>query len=235
MHMYRLGRGTHKKIKRKLWLGIVLVLVMLFGAGGFFTVQLLHESEPSITTPKAITREYAPEAINDSKAFDQQLFTVSLPNDWLLKEHTTEPYNLYSFQATKKNADNRFLEIYVDKLPPDRPYNRLMPVSVDNNKIIVTGSVSDNCTTFTGPQGANQAAAPKVDSLPAKWQGVDFKCDMANYSRNVVGVGAAAAGSKLPLLGATSGKHTFYFIYIDHNVNPDYQILEEALSSLTLK
>ena len=51
-------------------------------------------------------------------------------------------------------------------------------------------------------------------------------CDMANVSRNVVGVGTSDTGHTLTLRGSETGETSFYVIYIDHNIHPDYQILE---------
>jgi hypothetical protein len=233
--MYRLGRRSKKKAKKQLWFVILALLLIPVIAIGYFIVRVAKDSDVKASTPQAITREYAVEEVDDRKVFDQTEFVVKLPNDWALKDHVTEPYNLYSWQATKKNADNRWLEIYVDRYPKDKAFNRLLPVSIDNNKIIVTGSVSENCTAFTGPQGANQAPASGVETLPAKWQGVDFLCDMANYTRNSVGVGTTGSQTAIKLSGAKTGMHTFFFVYIDHNINPDYQLLENTLASLEVK
>lgn len=233
--MYRLGRRSKKKAKKHVWFGILIVLIVPLLVGALVLVKLLQEDDPAPTTPQAITREYASQDASVSKVFDQDTFKITLPSDWRLKDHTTTQYNLYSFEATLKTADARSLEIFVDRLPPERAFNRMLPVSIDSNKLIVTGSVSENCTAFTGSQGPGQVPAAGVDKLPAKWQGVQFFCDMANYSRNNIGVGSVGSRQRLTLAGPTTGQHVFFFVYIDHSANPDYQILESALSSLEVK
>lgn len=230
--MYRLGRRSKKRTKKKIWVFILLLLLAVIAGVGYLIFMVLQEPDETITTTEAITREYAPPQGEDEKQFNQGPFVVSLPSDWIFKGHNERPHNLYSYQATKKNADNRWLEIYVDTVPTDVAFNRLLPVILENNKIVVTGSVSENCVEFTGPRGNPSAAG--VDKLAAKWQGVDFLCDMSNYTRNVVGVGTVASGHTIVLSGSTAGKHTFYFKYIDHNISPDYQILENALESLVV-
>jgi len=230
--MYRLGRRSKKHTKRKVWFLILLLLLVIAGAVGFFVYKVLSEPDETITTTQAITREYAPPQGEDAKEFNQGIYTITLPSDWVFKGHNETPYNMYSYQATKKNADNRWLEVYVDKVPNDVAFNRLLPVIIENNKIVVTGSVSENCVEFTGPQGNPSAAG--VPALAAKWQGVDFMCDMSNYTRNVVGVGTVASKHNIALAGPTAGQHVFYFKYIDHNISPDYQILEKALESLSV-
>lgn len=231
--MYRLGRHSKRKAKKHIWLLILVLLLVPFGAGGYFLFRLSQDGDVKPTTPLAITREYAVEEVDDRKVFDQDGFMIKLPQDWILKGHNTEPYNIYSFQATKKNADQRTLEVYVDRFDSEKAFNRLLPVSVDNNKIIVTGSVSENCVAFTGAQP--NAPDPTVAWLPAKWQGVDFRCDMANRVRNLVGVGMTGEKVGVPLTGARTGSRTFFFVYIDHSINPDYQILEDTLASLEVK
>lgn len=231
--MYRLGRHSKKKAKKHLWLVILAVLLVPFAAGGYFIVKLMKDGETKPTTPLAITREYAVEEVDDRKVFDQDGFSIKLPPDWIMKGHNTRPHNIYAFKATKKNADQRTLEVFVDRFDAEKAFNRLLPVSVEGNKIIVTGSVSENCVTFTGAQP--NTPDPKVSWLPAKWQGVDFRCDMANRVRNVVGVGTPGGKPGITLSGPRTGSHTFFFVYIDHNINPDYQILEDALASLEVK
>lgn len=228
--MYRLGRRSKRKAKRHIWVVILVLLLVPLGAGGYFLFRIFQDGDEKPTTPMAITREYAVEEVDDRKVFEQDGFRVKLPPDWILKGHNATPYNIYSFQATKKNADQRTFEIFIDRFDAEKNFNRLLPVSVDGNKIIVTGSVSENCVTFTGAQPSTPS--PGVAWLPAKWQGVDFRCDMANRVRNLVGVGTAGGKVGITLTGPKSGTHTFFFVYIDHNINPDYQILEDALASL---
>lgn len=231
--MYRLGRHSKRKAKKHIWFVFLFLLLVPFGAGGYLLFRLNQEGDTKPTTPLAITREYAVEEVDDRKVFDQDGFMIKLPPDWVMKGHNTEPYNIYSFQATKKNADQRTLEVYIDRFDTEKAFNRLLPVSTDSNKIVVTGSVSENCAAFTGAQPSTPD--PSVEWLPAKWQGVDFRCDMANRTRNVIGVGTVGGKIGVPLTGGRSGTRTFFFVYIDHSINPDYQIFEDALASLELQ
>lgn len=229
--MYRIGRRSKKHTKRKVWVFILLLLFVAIGVAGYFAYKIVQEPDETITTTQAITREYAPPQGEDTKEFKQNEFSITLPSDWVFKGHIDRPYNVYSYQATKKNADNRTLEVFVGVVPTDVAFNRLLPVIIENDKIVVTGSVSENCVEFTGPHGNPRGAG--VSALPAKWLGVDFLCDMSNYTRNVVGVGTVAQRHNIVLKGP-SGQRTFYFKYIDHNISPDYQILENALESLVV-
>jgi hypothetical protein len=233
--MYRLGR-YNKKTPHYKWLGIVVAVLLVVGAGAFVIFNFLNGGDSHSTGEVAITREYVKEVPNNHKTFDLKEFTVLLPDDWVLKEHmANNQINSYSWQASKKGADNRWFTVYVDRLPTKQVYNRMLPITIKDNKIIGTGSISDNCTAFTGTQGANKPAQPGIDTLPTKWQDVSFLCDMANYTRNVVGAGTEDNGTQLSLSGPKTGAHVFVVVYTDHNINPDYQILEDALTSLTVK
>lgn len=232
---YRIGRHARRKARKHLWVGILVLLLIGFGIGTAFIIRALSNSGTEISMPEPITREYAPLEDN-AKEFDQEEFTIKLPQDWRLKSHEqSEGRNLYQFQSTEKHKDNRWLEIYVNSKPQEKAFNRLLPLTIDSNQIIVVSSVSDNCTAFTGSQGANKPSETGEPILPAKWQGVSFLCDMANFTRNVVGVGTEQSGHELTLRGQTKGETTFYVVYIDHSISPDYQILERALESIEVK
>lgn len=230
--MYRIGKHSNVRIKKTIWSGIVVTLVVLVGFGVYTAYKALTAPTIQATLPSAIIHEFAsPEAAD--KTFNEQHFTLKLPEDWRLNSYSTESmYNKYTYQATAQNKDNRWLEVYVDRVPTNLSFNRILPVFISENRIVVASSVSDNCTQFTG-ETIKQPAT--IETIPAKWQGVSFVCDVANYVRNVVGVGSPETGHNLQLTGPSGVKRTFYFVYIDHNINPDYQILERAIESFSAK
>lgn len=232
--MYRIGRKDRKHTKRKIWVVILMFLLLCCIVGAYFAYTILSEDTEVITTTESITREYAPPQGEDVKEFSQDAFSVTLPADWVFKGTNSTVHTIFSYQATKKNADNRTLEIYVDNVPTDKAFNRMLPVIIEENRIKATGSVSDNCVEFTGQNNVNPQTTtqPVIDS---KWQGVAFRCDVANRSRNLVGVGMVDAGTNIVLNRPSGAKRTFYFLYIDHNINPDYKILEDALESFVTK
>lgn len=234
--MYRLGHPSiRKRKKRNSVLFVVVVALVVCGLVLFVLKSFMSGSSEEPFQPQSITREYPRQNQNTDKTFTQGGFSVTLPNDWVLKEHTSTPYESFSWQAGKKGADNRWLTIYVDTMPTSMAFNRLQPVSIANNRLLISGPISDNCTAFTGSQGAMKPSKPGIDTLPTKWQDVNFLCDMGNFTRNVVGVGTDDSGVQVPLMSSNGSRHAFMFVYTDHNANPDYQILEKALTSFTLK
>lgn len=108
--------------------------------------------------------------------------------------------------------------------------NRLMPVTVQGGSMSV-GNISDNCATFTGD--ASDANKSRSGQLKARWSGVDFICSMGSID-NQVGVGAPGGINEISLTGS-QGTHKYFFLYIDRTIQPDYTILEDALTSFRAK
>jgi hypothetical protein len=161
--------------------------------------------------------------------FDEAVFSFNLPIDWKKTgELTTGPYHKFSYQATLKNADNRFLDIYLDSIPADMPVN--MEVAVHGNGAHLShGEVSSNCTEFTNP------TVPKTLKVRAKWDGVDFLCDMDGTTRTIAGTSAPGTINKVSVENVGFTKHDLFFVYEDDNYNPDYGIFYNVLDSFSLK
>lgn len=161
--------------------------------------------------------------------FTEPTFTFELPIDWKKTgELTTGPYHEYTFQASKKNADNRWLYVYVDSLPTDMAVNKVVRVEANGDKL-THGEVSNNCTEFT------TQSSPRQLKVPARWDGIDFLCDYDSKTRNVVGTSAPGSMNKVVLQNVGFTKRAFFFVYEDNNYNPDYSILYNMLDSFTAK
>ena len=110
------------------------------------------------------------------------------------------------FKARK--SGQRLLDVYVDSHPDNFAVNRMLPVvAAEGGKLYAsTRDVSDNCTVYT--IGATTARTT-VQQL-AKWQNIEFLCDMANTMRNVVGIGSVGGGiNNINLTSLSTGKHRF--------------------------
>lgn len=223
MAKYRLGRGSRKHLKRRAWRVIsVLIFVGFLAISGLVLWLFMNMSTEEVTQPQAITHEYVAPA-QTGKLFEEANFSLRLPDDWKLATHDTHPYDYYKFQATEKGADNRWLELYIDAFPTNVSVNRLLPVRIEDGKAVLAGGVSDNCAKFTDGPAVSGAA-------PSKWAEVNFSCDMARTSQNRVGVGALEQGQQIKL-----GGRTYLIIYTDHNISPNYQIIEDMVESFTAK
>lgn len=223
--MYRVGYRRHKSHIIRLLMGIITMAVLVAAVAWFF------RGTSSVTNPEPVTHTVSSNE-GATKGFDEGIFTFSLPVDWVVESHDAQQYTL---QSTKKYFDNRTLNIYLDTIPPNFALNRLLPVQIQGNTI-QTGTVSDDCRSFTGGSISGAQQAQSLPNTPAKWQGISFICDLSNYNRNAVGTGSIGSPlNTITLLGPASGKHSFFFVYTDHNVNPDYNIFYAMLQSFRLK
>lgn len=163
--------------------------------------------------------------------FTTDLFKLSLPSGWaeLGKKNPTSDEVYYEYQSKIKDYDNRLLRVYVDVMPKQYPLNRLLPITVVDNRIS-PGVLSDDCKSFTGAPLTGTGVAQQTATWTAKWQGVDFICDLAR-PQNYAGTASQDEGNAVTLVSKNGAKHKYFFVYIDHNVRPDYQIFTDALKS----
>jgi hypothetical protein len=117
----------------------------------------------------------------------------------------------------------------VDHIPTALAINRLLAVQSSGDKMTPVGMVSDNCTNFTDK--ATESAA--TGTAPAKWNGVNFICDMANYERDVVATGSSG-GINMVTLSSKSGTHQVCLVYTDNSIDPDYSVFTDIVQSFTL-
>lgn len=226
--------GHRPKAKRHIVAVSVLVCLLVMGGLAYFVV---HDLRRNVSTQVEGKSEIVGQVVGDEtakKTIDEPLYAFQLPKDWKLKERiNTEALTGVTWQATKKNQDNRWVTVYVDKLPLTKSVNRLLPVTPNGNTLLV-GDLSDNCATFTdgGTTDANKAINAK--DVPAKWSGVDFICNLPSVVDNQIGVGAVGGVNQVTLTG-TKGAHKYFIIYTDHNIQPNYSILTDMLQSFRTK
>jgi hypothetical protein len=167
-----------------------------------------------------------------TKEFKTKTFTISMPTTWELlgkkNPYTNQVY--YEFQNKQEGEDNRWLKVYEDVFPEDLPLKRLMPVNIVEGRVI-PGTISDECTKFTGApiDGPNKNVA--TQTWTAKWQGINFTCDMSTNLSNVSGTATIDNGYGIPFKGSDGKTRKYFFVYIDNNIRPDYQVYSEALKS----
>ncbi len=226
---YEIGRRRHKSWRRV----IVGILAVLFLAGGLYSNKQFQEATKPVVRNSAESSHTTVVLNARTQHFDQPVFGFDAPADWKHMKHDTAPYNLYSYRSTLVDADNRYLDIYVDKLPQSLAVNKAVAVYAQGNNL-THGVVSDNCTTFTsvGPTGIH---SDKPLSILSKWDGVEFLCDNDNVTHNVIGTSAPGSINKVTLTSLASGLHPFFFVYTDNNATPDYTIFYRMLESFVVK
>jgi hypothetical protein len=225
--MYHEGKriiSHHKSHVIMVWIVIVLVALTV---GGIISAKHLLKSDTNLgKTPKPVVNTVVA-ASSPTKQFTEGIFTISLPKDWVYVGRAQDIYRAYIFENTATDKGVRQLDIYVDNIPTGLGVNQVLPVTTAVTKIYVT-SVSGNCAQFTGDK------VPGNPATPAKWQGVNFLCDLGNYTRNVVGTSTDTSVNSLTLTGPTAGTHKLFFTYTDNSAEPDYQILYDSLQSFRL-
>jgi hypothetical protein len=229
---YRYDHRVGKHRKRQV-LVVLATLVTVFGLFGFIIANDLsknkaHEQSGPSNNVKQVLGDTSRQTINESE------FTMELPRDWKetgRKNSRTE--HSISWQATKKNEDNRYLTIYIDIIPTDKAVNRLLPVTAKENGLS-HGEVSDKCENFTVGGTANAQDAMKLKPAPSKFQQVDFICNLERIVDNDVGTGSNN-GINTVIVAGPKGTHKYFFLYTDRNVQPKYSILYDTLDSFKAK
>lgn len=220
------------KLSHKVIHTVLTVLVTLLIVGGAWYGYLFFKKDTQVqmkNNPGQVISTTVAANPQGTAHFTEAFFSFDLPGDWKKTgELTTGPYHKYSYRATLKNADNRFLDIYADTIPQGMAVNRVVRVEANGNSLS-HGEVSNNCAEFT-----NQTT-PKQLKLPAKWDGVNFLCDMDGTSRNITGTSSPTAVNDVTLQDVGFTKHSFFFVYEDDNYTPDYSILYNMLDSFKIK
>ncbi|HSH18543.1 MAG TPA: hypothetical protein VK978_04095 [Candidatus Saccharimonadales bacterium] len=208
----------------------IVVTLALVGGGAYAYRLFQQDIQTTYQSNPGKARVSTVEALNPARArFNEAAFTMDLPGDWKrLQADLSGPYKKYSYQAGLKNADNRYLHIYVDGIPLNMAVNKSVAVRGEGAKLS-HGMVSENCIEFTAKPSSGAL------SVPAKWEGVDFLCDTDSVSRNVVGTSSPGMINKVELTNIGFTKRSFFFVYEDNNYTPDYDIFYKMLDSFTVK
>lgn len=229
--MYAHGK-RHSSHRRK----IILFFAIVFCLAGYglYSFYLADTKEVISNNDLSTTR------VNDDRealaTFNQKYFSISLPRDWQLYKADEEDHrNAYYFKSTKKNNDGRNLVVYLDYDTNSYAVNKVLPVSANNNLLSV-GQISDTCANFVGTgNNVNAQADQKLPDTVAKWQNISFLCDLSHANRNAVGTSSIDGINKVIVQGSGGEKHTYFFLYTDHNNVADYTLLVNALKSFQAK
>lgn len=230
---YKLGTRSAGKRRRRLirLTAAAGLLVALVFVGMHSTVAVKHALEPrtSIKQSAAATTKIAYD--KKTVTYSQPDFTVELPATWKPVPRPAGPYQTYSWSTSDSGTDGQEITVYQDTIPVNFAVNRALVVEGQVDHLQVTGTVSDNCTTFTSSlHGSGQAG------VPAKWQGISFLCDRANATRDTVGTSSADGVNTVLLKNSSTGMtHKYFFTYTNHSINADYSVFYDMLRNLKMK
>lgn len=154
-------------------------------------------------------------------------FTFDLPAGWrAVTAPSTQPTAM-SWTGVASGGAGRRLDVYIDNVPVALAANRLLPVQPSGDRLNPVGNVSDNCTNFTDKATESTATG----TAPAKWNGVNFICDMANYERDVVVTGSSEGINTVTLSGTAGTHHQVCLVYTDNSIDPDYSVFIAVVQS----
>lgn len=223
--VYQHQLHAHKTRRPHPWRWLALILV-LTGTGLWYGLNQL-ESDTVLSTPKTIVKEIDVDSAVDS--YQKGAFSIDLPKGWQFMSKYENVYTIYRFKSTLSgDPGNRTIDVYEDSNLPNFAVNRMVPVVATETGGLVTDTaqVSENCTAYT----TGNLSGPTVGKT-AKWQGIEFLCDMGNTLRNVVGTGSTDGLNTVNVKTPTSRNHKYFFTYTDNNINPDFGIFIKALNS----
>lgn len=234
--MYKHGRPVYKLTRRPLFV-IAAILLIAASLGYYFIIrpntrnEIRNNDTARVTTLKS--------GSSNDTLVDDTLFSFTLPGPWNLSDQDWDArYHSYQWASEDKKLAGRSFRLYVDTIPKDQAVNYLLPVKVADNTMGL-GDISENCVNFTQnaiPEDQRPANIPvNQAALPSRWQLVDFLCDNANITHQVVGASSSAGINTVTLTGPTKGTHKFFFLYRDNNLNADLNTMVTILSSFKVK
>ncbi len=225
--MYRVDRRIHrhKRARRRLLIAIALLVVVgsIYGL-----VHLRISPKQQVRNSPPVSKAYNAES-SKKITVSKQYFTLQLPAGWQeIGVANASVVARYSFRSAAGQA--RLMDLYIDGQPNNLGLNKAIVVNGSGDGVI-HDVVSDNCTTYTDGSKKN----PQTGLAPAKWQGIDFSCDMANFARALVGTISKDGLNHFNGTGPVHGTHQYLILYTDNNISPDYTVLYDILSSLRFK
>ena len=224
--MYTVNKTRNrKKLAFSIMAGLLLVFAVIAGVFWIFVIRDNDSSSANFNRTGGTVAVVRPA----TEEFTTDEFSIELPSGWKLKgkENPFADEVFYNFQSDTTDYTNRWLRVYVNVYPNDIELARLLPITVEANKI-KPGLASNDCKTFDGAPKQGTQASKQV--WTAVWEGISFNCNMTNQL-NYLGTATEQDGFGVPITGEKSGTNKYFFVYIDHNVRPDYSILNTALKS----
>lgn len=226
--MYRAGaRPKNKKRRRRIWLIVILLLILI----SWFSYGAIKKAATPKSEIKQAQATY--KKIDYSKktqTFSNEYFEIELPATWRSINQSSGSYKTFSYQSNN-GSDGQIMQIFIDTIPVNFAVNRALIVKSQGEKVSVESPISDNCTAYT-----KNAANVGQYGAAARWQGVDFLCDMANTLRNVIGTSSVDGVNTVNLSSPSTGRqYKVFFTDTANGINPDYNTFVSAVNSFRLK
>ncbi len=229
---YKFGHRPARRRRTRFLITFLISTAILGVIGGIIWLDLRGTKEEKVVEGTSRQVAQVIDEQNSVKKIDEPTFTIELPTDWKesARVNTSQEHSI-TWQATKKHEDNRYMTMYVDVIPKTRAVTRMLPLTVQGNSLIV-GEASANCSTFTKH---GDGTGRQDQDEPAKYQNVNFICDLGRSIDNEVGTGSPEGVNTITVTGPARGKHSYFFVYTDHNIQQNTDIFYDALKSFRAK
>lgn len=231
---YKYGHRPGRRRRTRVLI-VLAVSLLIVGIVGTIVVYDLRKNQDSTIEGNSRTIAQTLDETTNTVTLDDTFFTMEFPADWkeISRQNDSNERSI-TWQASKYREDNRYMKIYIDIIPKTYAVNRMLPLSARGNGFSV-GDISNNCSTFTKSGTTPTGQTKPVKAEGAKWQGVDFICDLGQVTDNEIGTSSADGINTIVVTGPSKGKHSYFFVYTDHNIQPNYNILYNALRSFKAK
>lgn len=236
--MYILGKVAKRRLS---YAALAAVGLLTVGSLGVSYWYILHKSsrETNITNTQPLNSVVADNSAIGSLEVNEPLFGMVLPGPWKLAGTNVDgAYRSIQWKYDSPNSAGRWIRVYVDTIPAKFAVNYLLPVAAEGSGLKL-GTQSDNCVNFTKgatPDTTVDKSVPiSVETIPSRWELVDFVCQNSRVSHRVVGTGSTEGINTVFITGPTGGRHAYFFVYNDDNYRPDFSIFKRALASFRAK
>lgn len=219
---------NRKKRNRSLLIYASLILFILLLIA--LTVKFLLLPKTKINHPKAVVSQVsATTETSNLKTYSAANFSFKMSPGWTSVAVKNSPYHLYEWQYGS-GSNYQTIDIFEDSQTSNFAVNKVIIVEPSGNHISVLGPPSDNCANFT-----NGTKTSTQTGYPAKWMGVSFLCDLNTTTSDTIGISSAAQINSVTLTNSNNARHSFYFLYTDHAITPNYTDLNDLLDTFTLQ
>lgn len=210
---------------------ITLAILSVVGAIVWLDLRNTNKDE-TVTGPGHEIAQVLDEEKNVKK-IDEPTFSMELPTDWKEVARVSDSQERsVTWQATKKNEDNRYMTVYVDAIPRTKAVTRMLPLLARGDSFVV-GEASASCSSFTK---YGDGTGRQDQDAPAKYQNHNFICDLGRAAvDNEIGTGSTDGVNLIYMTGPSKGKHGYFFVFTDHNIQANTNIFYNALKSFRAK
>lgn len=219
-------RKLRHRRRSRFWLGFTIVFLVIVGVAIWQFLHALHQKPVIVQSKPHVTKlSYA----GKTKHYNMGDFAIDIPNTWQLMPSPQYGYKSFTWATTEK-ADNLSIEIFEDNLPTNFAPNKVLVISGSGDHVEISGQVSDNCINFT----PNENPAPGYQGVPAKWQNVNFLCNRATATRDVIATASTDGINFVRLTKTDTTAHKFLFTFNSNQISADYTPFYNALTSFTM-